>query len=329
MKKKYDINYYTLDKIAEHRLDYIDLHLLKFLNLYNIKADSWPIDCPKIIQKMRSSGIINLEYTFQDLSDKLDAITTYNPEEKIYLIQFNKNRIRYPFQTSSDRRFNFTLAHEIGHIVLEHLLIPVDLKTKADIDHEEKEADEFAGRFLMPEHLIYSCNFYSLAMIAKSFNVSKTALWMRLNNMKRLDLINSKVIRSCNKCGNTDFSMFSEYCGICGNPLNKATLKGIRKIYYPQEIEMDQFKRALTCSLCKKDLTHISGDKCSSCGTYIFNLCSDFTNNGCINANPGNSRYCEICGKPTYYFNKGLIRPWQDVAIEYEQSHLYCALEEE
>jgi rubrerythrin len=36
--------------------------------------------------------------------------------------------------------------------------------------------------------------------------------------MKRMDLLNSRRISTCNICGNTHFSIFSEFCGICGKP---------------------------------------------------------------------------------------------------------------
>ena len=66
-------------------------------------------------------------------------------------MQININKAKYPFEYSRDRRLNFTIAHEIGHIVLEHLLIPRSLKTGIELFIEEHEANEFAGRLLMPE----------------------------------------------------------------------------------------------------------------------------------------------------------------------------------
>ena len=100
--------------------------------------------------------------------------------------------------------FWWTVAHEIGHIVLEHLLIPRSLKTGIELFIEEHEANEFAGRLLMPEKMLCSCNYYSIDSVAQYFIVSRSALWKRLNNMKRLDLLNSRKIQACSRCGNTD-----------------------------------------------------------------------------------------------------------------------------
>ena len=35
--------------------------------------------------------------------------------------------------------------------------------------------------------------------------------------------------------------------------------------------------------------------------------------NLCDHANPANARFCEICGRPTDYFLKGLMKPWEEV----------------
>lgn len=83
-----------------------------------------------------------------------------------------------------------------------------NLKNPTNIETEEHEANEFAGQPLMPEFIIYTCNFYSLERAAEYFMVSKTALWMRLNTMNRLDLLTSKRTRSCSCCGNMNFSSF-------------------------------------------------------------------------------------------------------------------------
>jgi DNA-directed RNA polymerase subunit RPC12/RpoP len=206
---------------------------------------------------------------------------------------------------------NFTLAHEIAHLSLGHLLIPRGRKTTTEIAMEESEADSFAGRLLMPEKLLFSCNFYSLDSVSEYFKVSKTALWMRLNNMKKLHLFNSKFVHSCPTCGNTQFSLFSEYCNICGKQISFDE-NGIKKFVYPDEIKLDHYKRVIVCPACGSK--RFQGNQCSKCGAYIFNYCMDFIKKAseCGHANLGNSRFCEMCGKPTYYFSMGVIKPWED-----------------
>ena len=60
--------------------------------------------------------------------------------------QFDKKRTS-PHQ---HKRLNFSLAHELGHIVLEHYKPYANTKYP-NLDYIEDEADEFAGQFLVPE----------------------------------------------------------------------------------------------------------------------------------------------------------------------------------
>lgn len=312
MKEVYNKDYYTIDLIPEYRQDYIDLKLKELITLSGLKYTDWPIDCVKLMEKLKAHQLIPFDYTYEDLSEKQDACIKYFSEYNLYLILINKNKSTYPFQSSKDRRLNFTLAHELAHICLDHLLIPDSIKSKEDKALEDIEADEFAGRLLLPEKLLYSCNYYSFSSAADYFMVSKTALWKRLNNLKRLKLMLPKPISTCPLCGNTHFSVFSEYCGICGRPIRDG-LNGIRKTSYPSEIKLDIYKSVTECPLCK--FKHFNGDKCARCGTYIFNFCSDYLTHGeegCSYANLGSSRFCEICGKPTYFYKRGFLSSWED-----------------
>lgn len=310
----FNVGYYTLDRISPYRLDHINMRIKWLKSIYNLNENNWPLDCTCLIQKMKVTQAIPFTYGFSYLPDNYEAITEYLCEYGLYLMHINRSKVRYPFETSADRRLNFTLAHEIGHIILDHLKVPRDLKSSIEIEMEENEANEFAGRLLMPDSTLYTCNFYSIDSVAKYFIVSKTALWMRLNNMKRLDLINTRKVRSCACCGNTFFSTFAEYCGICGTSI-RSGLNGIRRIIYPQHIKLAMYKRVLACPICKSTNTG-NGERCSICRTYTYNFCSNYLDKNktydCCFANMGNSRYCEMCGNPTYYFGLGLLHPWDE-----------------
>lgn len=304
--------FYTIDLIPQHRHEYINLRLKWFIDLFDLKATDWPLDCTVLLKKMKELQLIPFEYGFFELPTIYDALTAYNYKYDVYLMQINKNKANYPYESSRERRLNFTLAHEIAHIILDHLKIPREAKTKEEKALEELEADECAGQLILPKHFIVSCNYHSLKSNSEFFIVSETALWKRLNNIKRLDLLTSRRISTCKVCGNTRFSLFSQFCGICGNPLHN-NLKGFKRVYYPQQIRMDNFKRALECPICKSYGRYAEGDRCTICGTYIFNYCSSyFENKDDCPPNHGNSRFCEMCGKPTYFFEKYLLDPWQE-----------------
>jgi Zn-dependent peptidase ImmA (M78 family) len=311
MKQVYNAKYYSLELITQERMDYITLGVKWLTDLLGLKDSHWPIDCMKILDLLKDMQFIPFAYKFIDMSDDCDGAARYFPEHDVYMILINKNKVKYPYKSSQDRRLNFTIAHELGHIALGHVLNTAK-KTQEEKDYENIEADEFAARFLMPQKLIFSCNFYSLSSAAEYLMVSETALWKRLNNMKRLDLLHSRRVSTCESCGNTKFSIFSEYCGICGQPL-RGKLKGIHRIHYTTDIQTDGFKRVVECPICK--FKHVNADKCSRCGTYIFNYCSEYLISGddnCGFANPSNSRYCEMCGKPTYFYNRGLLSSWKE-----------------
>lgn len=226
------------DKLPEYRLEFINLRITMFIRLFGIKNNDWPLDCTKLISKMKESQIIPFTYGFFRLPDKYEAVTKYQSEYNLYLMQINRNRVHYPFETSADRRLNFTLAHEIGHILLDHLKVPRNLKTKEEILNQEHEANEFAGQLLLPSNLLISCNYKSINAVAEYFNVSNSALLMRLSKIYRLDLLQNKKGYVCNKCGNASMHYSAKYCCICGNKL-KNNLNGIFRVSYHDGVEFN------------------------------------------------------------------------------------------
>ena len=328
----YNKKYYTMDFIPQHRHEYIKLRLQWFIELFDLKATDWPLDCILLIKKMEELQLIPFHYGFFELPSIYDALTEYNCEYNVYLMQINKNKVKYPYERSRERRLNFTLAHEIAHIILDHLSIPREAKTRDEKVLEELEADELAAILLMPKHFIVSCNYYSLRSNSEFFIVSETALWKRLNNMRRLDLLTSRKISTCITCGNTRFSIFSEFCRICGNPVRNR-LNGFKRTYYPEHIKLDKYKRVVECPFCKSDGRYAKGDRCTVCGTYIFNYCSSyFKSIDDCPSNLSNSRFCEICGKPTYFFEKGFLDPWQEEinnTFNDVHSHINCLISQQ
>ena len=300
--------------IPLYRNQYIDIKLNELYRTFGLKNNTCPVDCVKLLNSLKNMPFMQFTYTCLNLPSKYDAITQYYPKEDVYIMLINKNKVTYPFKTSKDRRLNFTIAHELGHIFLEHLLIPTNAKTPHEIRIEEMEANEFAGRLLMPKEILLNCNYYSIDSVAKYFNVSKSALLKRLQNLELMRLLASRKVRACSRCGNTHFTVLSFYCGICGNPMT-SNRKAIRCRRYPALYPTDMYMRVSRCPSCLKDLTRIQGEKCPLCGTYIFNFCTSFfekENSECSHANHGHYRYCEMCGRPTYYFSKKLLKPWHE-----------------
>ncbi|HCW05099.1 MAG TPA: Zn peptidase [Clostridium sp.] len=312
MREVYNPKYFCINSIPEYRLEFIELKVKEFIALLKLKENDWPLDGVETLKKIVSKKLIRLQVKAEPMDEKLDGFCTYESSSETFIINFNSKKIRYPFKYSKDRRLNFTIFHELGHIFLDHLTIPRELKTEGDLDIEELEANLFASLILMPEEIIYTCNYPSLEITAEYLNVSSRALWYRLNNLKRLDLLRSKVRKTCQCCGNTNFSMMAEYCSICGTAI-RGQAKGIRRRFFPEIVTLDGYKRVVECPRCKG--ISFNGDRCSLCGTYIFNYCSQYFKSQsppCDYVGLGNSRYCEECGEATYFYTIGILKPWND-----------------
>lgn len=91
-----------------------------------------------IITLLEKSGIIIYELAENEKFDGVSFIT----DKGFPIIVINKN-------FSNDRK-RFTLAHELGHILM-HNEFNFPISNYRDDKWKEKEANEFAGEFLMPE----------------------------------------------------------------------------------------------------------------------------------------------------------------------------------
>lgn len=95
-------------------------------------------------------------------------------------------------------RSNFTIAHELGHIVLGHVNQGErprrDTNVQIDnLDPVEVDANQFAAELLMPESLVRTAveRYNSLKTMAEIFDVSTTAMYYRLKN---LNLLNTDIL---------------------------------------------------------------------------------------------------------------------------------------
>ena len=94
-----------------------------------------PID--NIVSLLEKNGVIVMYLDLDDM-DKFDGLTMFTANQAP-VIWINRN-------TPNDRK-RFNLAHELGHLVMH--LRSDDLDKPED--QKEREANEFAGEFLMPE----------------------------------------------------------------------------------------------------------------------------------------------------------------------------------
>ncbi|RJP28010.1 MAG: ImmA/IrrE family metallo-endopeptidase [Candidatus Omnitrophota bacterium] len=149
--------------------------------LKEAQVNAPPVDVNKILNGLR---INFLPYSFPD---KVSAILL--KDNNMLVIGVNKNH--------PPNRQRFSIAHEIGHYLLGHYKeIFVDTAEisegrfeAADEEHnkvQEQEANYFAGELLMPSDMLKKdfLKLKNVEEIAKLYQVSKEALWIRLLKLK-------------------------------------------------------------------------------------------------------------------------------------------------
>ena len=101
-----------------------------------------------------------------------DALTVRHSGQ--YLILYNE-------QIENERRRAFTLAHEVGHILLSH--------AGEDREREEREANAFAASLLSPEilfrYLEHRDGRFDAERMASTFSLSREAAENRLRDLRR------------------------------------------------------------------------------------------------------------------------------------------------
>ncbi len=94
-------------------------------------------------------------------------------------------------KTQHPHRQRFTVAHEIGHLLLGHTgeNFVLDLNSRKP---EEIEANQFAAELLMPLEMLkkdFQNGKKNAKDIAKAYNVSEEAVWWRLYDCKLITKI--------------------------------------------------------------------------------------------------------------------------------------------
>lgn len=98
-----------------------------------------------LISVVEQHGI--LVTSFATSTDDVDAFSEFVNigESPTYLIAYSNNK-------TSAARIHFDIAHELGHIVLHEWSEDIEDMTKDDFRKIEREANDFASAFLLPEN---------------------------------------------------------------------------------------------------------------------------------------------------------------------------------
>ena len=136
----------------------------------------------KLYQYIKDNSTSLLDYNFRDFfhyciqENKIQVMSHHFTNHKIEgLTIIDQDGISFSYERDNPKsKQNFTLCHELGHFILNHVL--------------EKEANIFSAVVLMPNIVLLSKIYYSCENFQKvqtSLEVSKQALYFRLLDLLR------------------------------------------------------------------------------------------------------------------------------------------------
>lgn len=105
----------------------------------------------------------------------------------------------------------FTVAHELGHILLGHILVTgTKYRTFEKRDEEEQAADMFAARLLAPACVLHELHATTAEEIAKVCNISISAAVVRSERMQVLETRNKYYLHPLERQVRQQFEQFIE-----------------------------------------------------------------------------------------------------------------------
>lgn len=150
---------------------------------------------PVPVEKL--AALLDAEIVLQPFSGEISGIV-YRNEDGSAVIGVNSSH--------STQRQRFTIAHEIGHLLLhadENLHVdknfPIGLRdgvSSQSVDENEVEANQFAAALLMPadliaadiEPLVGTDVLFAIRKLAKRYKVSEQAMSIRLSTLRYFQL---------------------------------------------------------------------------------------------------------------------------------------------
>ena len=150
-----------------------------------LKADitSLPVDLSKVLKAVDVKAILYCDAFFDTDSPRLRGsdgfVTKIGGKKAIYLNE----------EKGTTQRRRFTMAHEIGHIVLDHPINPI-IYRNSEIDEgqkpEEVQANVFARDLLMPAGVLAKLHVTTVDEIMRICNVSRISAQIRLERLTEL-----------------------------------------------------------------------------------------------------------------------------------------------
>ncbi|QOR34412.1 helix-turn-helix domain-containing protein [Clostridium sp. 'deep sea'] len=290
----------------------------------------FPLDPFKIIEDNNWDVCSYSQYaekyhvTIHDITEAFgseDGYTIFNGRN--YSIAYN--------DTKPQCRILFTLMHEIGHIILNHLAdFDIALLTRGGIPTKkyrvlEKEANSFSRNALAPIvianelelnthdvqdifHMSYQASLNRLRFRrSDNYWISDICLHKQQNQFREFVYI-KKNIKKCQICGFVSCKEVLNFCPVCGgSSLYRDYNEEVNEMIY-NGIGLNENSKAVICPVCGNEKTNIEGEFCQICGKHIVNRCTNKFD--CGKPLAGDERYCSICGSESTFLQNGILKPW-------------------
>lgn len=313
--------------------------LIKKLKVKTMPIDPlWVLDQCKIpcISYSEALSYPQFKKTIFNLKkEKVDAFCYKSDND--YIVFFD-DQVQYK------DRIPFSIAHEIGHIMLHHHT-PIDngiIKRYQNItnrDYREIEADEFAGELLASAALIKLSGLTNLQDIHNCFKVSYSCAKVSLKKSKSLSYLTIEENINFYRTQFNDY-LSDRYCPICHARYHSTSntccpFCGRSNTFWAilsQRIsDFFKFKGEFPLMFYNKYQGGPNGQvfKCPNCENerleedwYFCPICGLETTNKCTNCNKllqPNYRFCPDCGNESLYFSKKAIVTWREEKIEAAQ----------
>ena len=328
-------------EISNNRRAEIKNRMLSILKKYG--QPYVPVKIGNIIRKMNnvklitySSQIRKHNITYEELiinAETKDSYAVWDGNKR-YCIYYND----LDFNILHSNRVRWNLAHELGHIVLRHIVLRHhefykynklfrNVLNDSTYNYLEEEADYFAQLILVPHIVLFKFRVSTINELKTLCKISSNAAIHRfrayqkwLSHIDIEDEYDNQLLQyyynfiykyHCQTCGATLLQEHGAYCPICGN---KNTLKwGDGNMIY-KEFETYTSKKLIQCPRCQNEQTNIQGEYCQICGSYLVNRCiGDCNYIGNCSYNmilPTNARYCPISGNKSIFYDQGFLQDW-------------------
>lgn len=163
-------------KINESRIKFAKIEAKKIINKLGVKNP--PVILRVVVDLLRQTS--DLEVCKWQFGENVDGIQI--SEGDSFIIGYN--------QEKHVHRQRFTVAHEIGHLVLGH----TQNNYNFDLDcnkPEEREANVFAAELLIPAEMLKKdiSDNIDVEKLSTRYFISKECLWWKINEEKLLNKI--------------------------------------------------------------------------------------------------------------------------------------------